>query len=315
MDKYLRKYRILITDKAGNTAIDVSDLRCTFYIEKKAIQSVNYGGIVIYNLNSPTERAIIKEGYRVTVEAGYEDGEYGKIFDGTVFQPLWDRENVTDYKLTLHCIDGDSLLHMNFVSFAVQAGYKYSDIILHMADSARNKIPINHITDDLKKTVLPRGKVVFGDWKDFVRDIAIDNNAQFYIDDDKLNIMKVTDVPKGQALVITPQSGLVETPQQIDYGFSFRCLLNPSIKLTNPCMMVKLDNSYIQQQKAIQGQIVSMLDQNMLGVVIGVTYIGDTRGQDWYNDVVCLTSGGKAPLPLAGYALPDLVVTPQENTN
>jgi len=314
MNNYLRKYRVLITDR-DNVALDVSDLRCTFQIEKKAIQSVNYASITIYNLSSSAEASIIREGHRVVVEAGYEDGAYGKIFDGEVFQPLFDRENVVDYKLTLHCIDGDSLLHMNFVNFAMGAGYDYNAVITNMAKSARTVIPINHITDDLKKGQAPRGKIVFGDWRDKAREIALDNSAQFYINDGKLDVMKVTDVSQDEALVISPETGLIGTPQQIENGFRFRCLLNPDIRLTNPCMRIKLDHSIIQQEKAIQGQYISMLDQDMFGIVIGITHTGDTRGQEWYTDAICLNKGGKAPLGLSGEAIPDFVRSSKENTN
>lgn len=317
MDRYIRKYRVLITDK-DNTALEVTDLRCVFMIEKTALQSANYATVIIYNLDARTEEAIIREGQTVIIEAGYE-GNYGVIFQGSIFQPTWDRENVTDTKLTVYCMDGNNLIHQNFVSFNAEAGYKYNDIILQMAKNARTEIPVGVITEDLNQSSSPRGKVVFGDWKDTAREIASANSAQFFIDDGKLNYLKVTDVPKGEALVITPKTGLIGTARQTDEGFNFKCLLDPSIRLTNPCMMVKLDNTFIQQQKAEVGQKLSRLDQNMIGIVIAVRYIGDTQGTEWYNEVTCLTSGGKAPLALSAttntYALPDMVSVKKEDTN
>ena len=312
---YLRKYRVLVVDK-NNNALDVSDLRCTFMIEKKALQAVNYADITIYNLTGPTEQAIIKEGQRVIVEAGYQDGAYGVIFDGDIFQPLWDRENVVDYKLTLHCISGDSFLKQNFIAFSKNAGYDYMEIIKDISVRARTPIPLGHITSNLDSNPSPRGKVIFGNAKDHLRNIARGNNAQMFADDGKLHITKITDVPQGQALVLSPQTGLVGTPQQIDYGFSFRCLINPTITIVNPSMMVKIDNSLLRQKKAIIGQIVSMIDQDMVGLVIGITTVGDTRGQEWYQDVVCLTRGGKVPLQLAAADFfPEMIVNQMENPN
>ncbi len=312
--QYLRKYRVLVSDKTGTT-LDVSELRCTWVVEKKALQAVNYADISVYNLTGATEAAIIREGHKVIVEAGYENSAYGRIFDGDLFQPMWDRENVVDYKLMLHCIDGDSLLHQNFANFSLASGYDYKSIITAMAQKARTKIPIGVISEGIDRKKSPRGKVMFGDPRETFRNIARDNNAQFYINDGQLNIMKITDVPRGQALVISPQTGLIGTPQQIDYGFSFRCLMNPNIRITNPCMMVKLENTVIRQQKAIQGQIVSMLDQDMYGIVIGLKHTGDTRGGEWYTDVTCVTSGGKVPLPLAGLNIPGMLSEPGGNPN
>jgi hypothetical protein len=301
-----RQYQVLVTN-GGATALDVSALKCTFEIEKKAIQAINYADVTIYNLNESDQQAVIQEGMRVIVQAGYTNGAYGKIYDGEVFQPLFDRENVTDYKLTLHCIDGDSSMHGNFVSYCASRGYDQRTVLSAIAAHSRNPIPMGTITPGLKTTKAPRGKTVFGDPRDVFRKVSQDNNANFYMNDGQLEVMKITDVPQGQAVVISPATGLVGTPQQIDYGFSFRCLLNPNIKITNPCMMVKIDNSSIRQEKIIQGQPVSMLDADMVGIVIGVRYIGDTRGNDWYCDVTCLNRGGMVPLGLTSSQLPEIV--------
>ncbi len=299
-EQYLRKWQIVVSNASGQ-ALDVSKLRCTFNIQKRVLQTASFADIVIYNLNGPTEQAIITEGYRAIVQAGYQSEIFGKIFDGTVSQPLWDRENVTDYKLTLYCIDGDSFLTRNFVSFCAEAGYKYKDIISQMAKSARTPIPIGKISENISQKTSPRGKVVFGDPRTTFRSIAKDNSAQIYVNDGQLEIVNLkTDVPAGEALVITPNTGLIGTPQQTDLGFSFRCLLNPRIQITNPPMLIKLDNSLIRQQKKNIGSSPSMLDQDMVGQVIGVNYIGDTRGNEWYVDVECVQSGKAGILMLLG---------------
>ena len=57
---YGRKYRVLVADK-DNTALDVSNLRCTFRIEKITNSRANYAEISIYNLSAGTEAQLIKE--------------------------------------------------------------------------------------------------------------------------------------------------------------------------------------------------------------------------------------------------------------
>lgn len=303
-DLYLRKWRVLVSDDNG-IALDVSDLRCAFIIEKRAIQAVNYADITIFNLNAETENVIIQSGARVVVEAGYENGQYGVVFDGEVFQPVWGRENVIDMSLTLHCIDGDSFLHQNFAAFAMSAGYDYRGVIASIAANARVKMPVGHVTEGLAQQQAPRGRVVFGDPKRYLRTLAKANQATFFVNDGEVQVMKLSDVPDGEALVISPETGLVGTPEQTEYGFRFRSLLNPSIRLSNPPMLVKLENSALRQQKAVQGQRISMIDQDMIGQVIGTVVSGDTRGGEWYTDAVCVTRGGKSPLQLA--TLPEMM--------
>ena len=116
---YGRKYRILVSD-ANNEAWEVSNLRCTFNIEKIALEPVNTAEVTIYNLTRDTETDIIKEGSRIIVEAGFqgytEDTEkmdaegnrvvnpkqYGVIFDGDIIQIIRGREENLDY--TLPCV-------------------------------------------------------------------------------------------------------------------------------------------------------------------------------------------------------------------
>jgi hypothetical protein len=293
---YLRKYQILVVNEE-NKAIDVSNLRCTFKIEKLGYQAINFGEISIYNLTGNTESAIIREGMRVIVNAGYEDGTYGKIFDGDIFQPLRDRENVVDYKLTLHCIDGDSLLNNKIVKFTVNSGINQRGMIDQIVSQAYTPAQIGTVTDLDSKT-LPRGKVFFGEPKKYFRLIAQDNNAQFYANDGQIHISKITDTAANEAIVYSPQNGIIGTPTQIDYGVSFKVLLDSRIKISNPPMLVKIDNAYIRQQKLIYGQLPTLLDQDGVYKVSKVTHTGDTRGQEWYTEITGVSSPGKIPLML-----------------
>ena len=296
--QYIRKYQILVVD-GDNKALDVSNLRCTFRIEKMGYQAINHSEISIYNLTAKTELMIIKEGMRVIVNAGYENGPYGKIFDGDIFQALRDRENNVDYKLTLNCMDGDNILNNKIVKLTVNAGINQRQMVDQIATQVYTPQQVGYVTKDISDKALPRGKVFFGEPKKYFRQIAQDNNAQFYVNDGQIHISKITDVPEGEALLLTPENGLIGTPQMIDYGITFRCLLNPILKVSNPPMMVKIDNAYIRQQKIQYGQLPTILDQDGLYKIAKLTFIGDTRGEDWYCEATGISSPGKVPMLLA----------------
>jgi len=288
--RFIRKFRVQVID-GNNIALDVSDLRCTFRIEKiGAKQTSNYGDISIYNLAADTQADIVKFGMRVVVEAGYQDGEYGKIFDGNIFQPLWDRENVVDNVLTLHCFDGETELNRNFITMTVQASHDQRTDVLHIMDNARNKFAKGQITEEIDTTKMPRGKVFFGCPKKYFREISNANNSQWSFVDRELIIGNLTNIPQSEALVISPETGLVGTPQQTQDGVEFRSLLNPSIKIQYPPLQVKIDNSAIRQQKIMLGQLQTRLDQDGFYYVASVIHSGDTRGDDWFTDVVGFNS-------------------------
>lgn len=306
MSKFLygRKFRIYVADSENN-AWDVSLLRCTFSIEKVALSTANYAEITIYNLTNDTETAIVKSGVRVIVEAGYggftdaAEGEqatpkqYGKIFDGEIIQALRSREDNVNYLLTLVCLDGDSFLNNNILKSTLSAGVNQRQIVEHVTSQATKTTEVARVSPELSTQKLPRGKVFFGRPRDYLNDIARDNGANFWVDDGQVYIAKPTDVPINEAIVLTPKTGLIGTPQQTQEGVSLKCLLNPAVRLMS---MIKIDNSYIREAKFRIGQIPSMLDQDGQYQVYKLRHVGDTRGDEWYTEIDAIGRSGKIPL-------------------
>lgn len=314
MNNYLRKWQITVGTQAvqadvygTNLSADslrVSDsdaesgggrgaLRCTFRVEKALGKFPWFAEVEIWNLNVETQVKIIEEGAEVILEAGYRDGPYGPVWDGNVFQTAWDRENITDFVTTLHCMDGFGIVTANMVNTALPAGYDYAGIIAAMARSARSPIPLGTISAALDPKKAPRGVALFGEPKRILRQICRDNNAQFFSADGTFNLTRIDDEYQKDALVLTPETGLVGVPQQIQYGVSFRTLLNPNLTVTAPPMVVKLDNTVIRQMKVRQGQVISPLDQDGMYKVARVCHTGDTRGDEWYTDVIGVNLAGK----------------------
>ena len=64
--------------------------------------------LTIYNLNLPSIQDMIEYGMTMRLSAGYQSelvrGNLGIVFEGMIFQPLWERENAITDKLTLHCM-------------------------------------------------------------------------------------------------------------------------------------------------------------------------------------------------------------------
>src|SRR5208283_5748488 len=120
---YGRKYSLQVLKPLGSgqtSVFTVSDssfepeaLRITFDVRTPLFQNAYwYADIDIYNLSPETSIALmndaysVKPGMTVLLQAGYQNGNYGVIWQGPILQPTWTRENVTDYRLTLHCVLG-----------------------------------------------------------------------------------------------------------------------------------------------------------------------------------------------------------------
>ena len=329
---YLRKYKVLVgnaktliyeTDQNGTeqtyeAALNVSDLRCTFRI-KKSLDWRNFATITIYNLNDKTEKKIIEEGDRCIVEAGYEgylntdtaeDGEtqiinenktipdqsapkqYGKIFDGSVVYATRAKENNTDYTLTLICVDGDSFIHGNFIATTMIRGQNPRQVIETAVNMAKVPTETNRISPGLSGQTLPRGKVFFGRPIDILQDVARGNNANVWIEDGLVNVTKMTDECKTDAIVLTPQTGLIGFPQQIQYGVSFQALMNPAIEMMSLVQLKNVDVAGLKSTTAEQ----TPLDPEQIYQATEVEYVGDTRGNDWYVNVSGVSRAGKTML-------------------
>lgn len=290
---YGRRCRVIVSSSDGETALDVSDLRVVFSCVKTAAQlQPQFSTIVIYNLSPKSENTIIQEGYRVTLEAGYEGSQYGLIFDGDVVQAIRNKEDGTTYTLTLVAADSDRWMSYSQSNFSLVRGQNNRSVIEGLASKATIPTQLGSISDSLSTSQLTRGKVIFGLTRDYIRQIAKSENAAAYIEGGKINFVKASDIPDGEILDLSPDSGLIGVPEQQDYGVTISCLMNPQIKLNS---LVHVDNTLVHAQQFDQGQQIYTLDQDGIYRVIQITYMGDTRGNDWYTELETVTQAGAIP--------------------
>lgn len=296
---YGRRYRVLISNEKG-TALDVSNLRCTFNITKTMLMQPNYCEVTIYNLNAETENSIIKEGMRIIVEAGYLGDQYGVIFDGDILQPIRDKEDGVTYKLTLNSLDGDKFLNFGFANFSLVRGQSLRNVTDQVTNNAKNPAQLGDIASSLSQSKLTRGKAVFGLAKDVLRQIAQSHSATFYVDNGKVNIIKADDIPRGEIIELSPKTGLIDTPSQTEYGVNGKCLLNPRIKLNS---IIHIDNSLVRAQKVELNKVVRTLDADGLYRVTKIIHKGDTRGNDWYTEFETVSQAGNIPSMLGNASM------------
>ncbi len=272
--------------------LDVSALRCTFNIEKSVNETPNYSEIVVYNLAASTVSQV-KAGQTVTLEAGYEEGNFGLIFTGQVVQPIVDREGGVDTRLRLICQDGDDYINNSFTAQTVEKGSTPADVV-----NTCSTIPQNVIGDKVQSgDAYIRGKTMFGPSSDYLKEVAQKTDTQFFVDDGKINIVGEEDYDKGAVVTLNADTGLVGDPSQTDDGVSAQCLINPAIKLNS---LVHIDSSSIVA-KAVQDaeSTVSSFSANGCYKVVKLTYEGDNFGESWYCNFDAITQDGSQPAGVA----------------
>lgn len=286
---YGRRYRILIDIGNGKT-FDVSELRCEFEIIKSAIAEPNQSILTIYNLSPEVENQLIQNGQRIIIEAGYNGSQYGMIFSGNIIQPLRYKENGVDYKLTLVSMDTERYLTYGLVGVALVAQQSARDAVDALLTKSTYKADYGALSDTTIK--YPRGKVMFGMTQDFLKQIANSENATFYTDDGKVNIVSAVDVSKGSILSFGPQNGLIGSPVQNELGIECDVLLNPQVKLNS---LFHIDNKKIQNYRYSPGSPVRSLDSEGVYRVVRITHRGDTRGDTWQTHIEAISQAGLLP--------------------
>lgn len=297
---YGRRYRCIV-DLGNNQAFDVSELRCEFNIEKTAYPLASQSTISIYNLNPDDENKLIKSGQRIIIEAGYNGDQYGKIFEGNIIQPLRSKENGVDYKLTLVSMDSDRFVTYGLIGVSLTAQETARSAVEALAARTGNVTGSNYgmtigVLAD-QRIDYPRGKVMFGSPTQYLTQIAKSMNASYYNDDGTVNIISPSELADDEIFDLSPDTGLIGTPTQNEYGISCRCLLNPRLKLNS---LFRIDNSRVTNMKYTQGQAIRSLDSSGIYRVIKISYKGDTRGDTWECEVDAISQAGALPAMALG---------------
>ncbi len=294
--QYIRRCNLLV-GKASGDGLDLSSLHIQFKIKKSDAQTPNTAEIRVYNLAPNTAKQIRDEFKTVLLQAGYESN-YGVIFHGNIKQVRIGKENGTDTYIDIAAGDGDDAYNYAVVNATLAAGAKQSDQINAAAGAMSSRGVSKGFIGDTGGTALPRGKVMYGNARDYLRQSAQASETSWSVQDGKLQVVSLTSVLPNQAVLLTSKTGLVGTPEQTNDGIKARCLLNPMLKIG---VRVKINEEDVAQAKLPDSDKDSAankpadISKDGIYRLLVVEHNGDTRGNDWYSDLICLDVDASAP--------------------
>ncbi len=298
-DQYLRQAQILIGDPAGN-AIDVSDLRCTFHVAAEIVTVTPMTcDLFIYNVAPETLRRIDKEFTRVVIYAGYK-GNFGRIFDGLIYWRRYGKSSPVDTYVHVQAADTPTAINYQMVSTTLAAGYTQQDVHNTLVDAMRANGVKGSEAPNYDPTQAGRGKVLFGLVRDHWRTHGKTNNVTVTVRAGVVSALPTMAYKPGEAVVLTSRTGLIGYPRRTVNGVEAQCLLNPAIEVGR---RVKIDQASVQDValSADYRAVYFFPDTAADGFykVIYYEHCGDTRGNDWYTDIICVALDGALPISRA----------------
>jgi hypothetical protein len=163
-----------------------------------------------------------------------------------------------------------------------------------------------------------RATTVNGMARDALRDIARTLGADIFMGDDgKLVILGTNDILRGTTFKLNSQSGLIDVPTMtMKQGVQIKSLLNPMFRPGGTVYVDERDVNKIsgfgqaqadktasdnQSSPNLQPGDTGATPEQEMGIVltaataadgyykiISVTHRGDTRGNPWYSELICI---------------------------
>lgn len=297
--QFIRKWDLTVG--TGGQSIDLSSMRIRFSIRQNRLQSPSNADIIVTNLSPDTSKLIEKEGTTVSFSAGYE-GSYGVLFQGDIIQKRSGRETPTETYLSILAAGGDRAYNFATVNKSLSSGSTFRDHVDMVLEAMKPYGITAGFIADLGQTKMARGRAFFGMARDVMRDLAQSTGCAWYIQNNKLNVVKNDEGLPGGTIQLNANTGLIGRPTQTFDGIIGRCLLNPNLR---PDSLIEINQSSIDKAAfspdytaAVQNSMIPSVAEDGTYRVLLVDHSGDNRGQPWYSDFTCIRADGEGPLPI-----------------
>lgn len=227
MGRYWKRHLVVTLSGKGGS-LTVENLKIEFDGTKTLGSKQNQFTVDIWNL-TPAHRAMLGDEFdKIEVTAGYKEIEPGVIFSGNIrdAEHILDEEG-NDIKSHIDCGDGDKGINQGAISKTFPAKTKPKDMVKAVLKTMPD-VQIGTLAglDDLPETKRPTS--LFG-WSFRQMDtFARQHGFYWSIQNGKAQTMK-RDEALDDVIVLSKETGLLETPSVTDKGIKFKCFLNPRL--------------------------------------------------------------------------------------
>ena len=290
--QFNRIFRLIAGEEGGEGLLIEAEgkndsLRIEFDIDKDLTQQTNKSSIKIYNLTDESCKKLEVDDRVCELQVGYaEDIGLRRIFLGNITYSTTRREG-PDKITELELADGQDSLRDTVVSLGYSAGVSAKTVL---NDVAAQMGVTTQIAPDMEFASYPAGFSFVGKGRDCLSKILDASGATWSIQNGSLQVIMAGGSTNVKALVFSPSSGLIGSPERIvkgvtrpdeeskkkrkvkkdkkakKAGWKIKTLLAPTI---NPGDLVKVESVTITGWFKVES----------------MKHRGDTHGREWYSEM------------------------------
>ncbi len=249
--------------------VEITGLRIDFQVRKTIKKEPNTARISVWNLAEETRKSIQKDRVRVTLQAGYVDN-ISLLFAGDL-RIITSRRAGPDWITNIESGDGETALQVRIAKSFTSATFKT------LLEESAKKLGVGignaaelaaqgKFQDAL--TSLSNGVVLNDRVVNVIDRLASSAQLEWSVQDGQLQFLKLGEALGRSAVLLTPDTGLVGSPELGEDGsITARSLLQPTIF---PGVPVQVQSRQIDAFFRCES----------------AEYVGDTRGSggDWYTE-------------------------------
>jgi hypothetical protein len=314
--QYLRQCSLIVGTNSG-PGIELGALRVVFEVRRGDRQTPNTCDVRVYNVKDSTANTLKQPEFtRLQLQVAYEGQALATIFQGSIKQYRKGREDQKNSYIAFSAADSDEAYNFAPAAFTMAAGTPPGNTVKGLIKVMVDALPKSSPTggtggQPVTSGYVPpfttnksvRGRVCYGTAKDELRDVTQSQDCKWSVQDGAVTVIPNTGYIPGEAILITPFTGLIGVPEQTQNGLQIRVLLNPNIKIGHT---VKLNSDINQYRYGLDvtsrgwnqtlAKSTLKLDADGLYYVMRAEHTGDTRGTPWYTDLRCLSVNAEVPI-------------------
>jgi hypothetical protein len=243
------------------------------------------------------EAVALAENTTVTVDAGYEDGNFGQIFTGQLVRVSTGKENPADTFIKIQAYDMQAAHNFGVVNKRLPAnctGMDYLNALVQSLSPFGVQLQTAP-TQALQQLKYPRGLTLFGPTRDYLRQLSRSVNCTWCFQRGQIQMLSLNGTVGG-TFQVSSQTGMVSIPIQTLNGVMVRTLLNPEMNANNIIQLNPQDitTGAVTNISPSQDQFFNTgrtaLDPNGMYRIIDLAFSGDTRAPaPWFNDITCVS--------------------------